>query len=212
MSRFSWYGEGVPGASLEELGDKTIVFSGVMQTTTKACVEEAKALKSLGVHGLFLMPPIGTIDIVAAWDPEKNPEVWIDQLRTIADAVNLPVIIHPTGGKFFAAPAMPLGPWTLEGVQLSIGVIPWPVVFISTDLINEYYGKEGVRKLTLLAVGMIAYCFLLLFVTMAIPASIGTTALISDTLPSRQIAVIVKPLSVEYPARAPSAFQPGCPM
>ena len=56
------------------------------------------------MHGLFLMPPIGTIDIVAAWDSKKNPEVWIDQLREIADAVNLPVIIHPTGGKFFALP------------------------------------------------------------------------------------------------------------
>jgi dihydrodipicolinate synthase/N-acetylneuraminate lyase len=90
--------------ALEEAGDRTIVFSGVMQTTTKACVEEAKALKSAGVHGVFLMPPIGTIDIVAAWDPIKNPEVWIDQLRTIADAVDLPVIIHPTGGKYFAMP------------------------------------------------------------------------------------------------------------
>ena len=75
-----------------------------MQTTTKACIEEAQELKRAGVHGLFLMPPIGTIDIVAAWDSGKNPEVWIDQLREISDAVNLPVIIHPTGGKFFALP------------------------------------------------------------------------------------------------------------
>ena len=90
--------------ALEEAGDKTVVLSGVMQTTTKACLEEARALKSAGVHGVFLMPPIGTIDVVAAWDPTKNPEVWIDQLRTIADAVELPVIIHPTGGKFFAMP------------------------------------------------------------------------------------------------------------
>jgi dihydrodipicolinate synthase/N-acetylneuraminate lyase len=90
--------------ALEELGDKTIVFSGVMQTTTRGCIEEAKALKRAGVHGLFLMPPIGTIDVVAAWDPNKNPEVWIDMLKAIADAVDLPVIIHPTGGKFFAMP------------------------------------------------------------------------------------------------------------
>jgi dihydrodipicolinate synthase/N-acetylneuraminate lyase len=90
--------------ALEELGDKTIVFSGVMQTTTRACIEEARELKRAGIHGLFLMPPIGTIDIVAAWDPNKNPEVWIDQLRAIADAVDMPVIIHPTGGKFFALP------------------------------------------------------------------------------------------------------------
>ncbi len=93
--------------ALEEVGDRTMVFSGVMQTTTKACLAEARALKRAGVHGIFLMPPIGTIDIVAAWDPVKNPEVWIDQLRAIADAVELPVIIHPTGGMYFAMPLEP---------------------------------------------------------------------------------------------------------
>jgi len=106
--------------ALEELGDKTIVFSGVMQTTTKACIEEAQALKRAGVHGLFLMPPIGTIDIVAAWDSKKNPEVWIDQLREIADAVNLPVIIHPTGGKFFALP-LESGMKTVDAVPQIVG-------------------------------------------------------------------------------------------
>ena len=106
--------------ALEELGDKTIVFSGVMQTTTKACIEEAQALKRAGVHGLFLMPPIGTIDIVAAWDSRKNPEVWIDQLREIADAVNLPVIIHPTGGKFFALP-LESGMKTVDAVPQIVG-------------------------------------------------------------------------------------------
>jgi 4-hydroxy-tetrahydrodipicolinate synthase len=106
--------------ALAELGDKTIVFSGVMQTTTRACIEEAKALKQLGVHGLFLMPPIGTIDVVAAWDPNKNPEVWIDQLRAIADAVDLPVIIHPTGGKFFALP-LEAGMKTVDAVPQIVG-------------------------------------------------------------------------------------------
>jgi 4-hydroxy-tetrahydrodipicolinate synthase len=106
--------------ALEELGDKTIVFSGVMQTTTKACIEEAQELKRAGVHGLFLMPPIGTIDIVAAWDSAKNPEVWIDQLREIADAVNLPVIIHPTGGKYFALP-LESGMKTVDAVPQIVG-------------------------------------------------------------------------------------------
>jgi dihydrodipicolinate synthase/N-acetylneuraminate lyase len=106
--------------ALAELGDKTIVFSGVMQTTTRACIEEARELKRAGVHGLFLMPPIGTIDIVAAWDSAKNPEVWIDQLREIADAVNLPVIIHPTGGKFFALP-LESGMKTVDTVPQIVG-------------------------------------------------------------------------------------------
>lgn len=65
-----------------------------------------------------------------------------------------------TGGKLIE----------INEVVLSIGVIPWPVVFLTTDLINEYFGREGVKKLTYLAVGMIIYSFILLFVAIKVPA------------------------------------------
>jgi hypothetical protein len=32
---------------------------------------------------------------------------------------------------------------------LSVGVLPWPIVFIMTDVINDYYGVRGVRFLTM---------------------------------------------------------------
>jgi len=54
---------------------------------------------------------------------------------------------------------------------LSIGVIPWPIVFITSDLINEHFGKEGVRKLTFLTVGLILYAFVITFISMEIPAA-----------------------------------------
>ncbi len=57
------------------------------------------------------------------------------------------------------------------GYIMSLGVIPWPVVFITTDLINEYYGKSGVRRLTILTVGLILYAFVIIFISMGIPAS-----------------------------------------
>jgi queuosine precursor transporter len=66
-----------------------------------------------------------------------------------------------TGGKLFS-----LGPFTL-----SIGVIPWPVVFLSTDLINEYFGREGVRRLTFMTIGLIIYAFAVLFLAMQVPAA-----------------------------------------
>ena len=80
------------------------------------------------------------------------------------------ILAELTGGKLFKAPTIGLGWLTLKDIPLSIGVIPWPVVFVTTDLINEYYGKEGVRKLTFLAVGMISYCFGLLYLAMLIPS------------------------------------------
>src|SRR5688572_7149881 len=45
--------------------------------------------------------------------------------------------------------------------NLTAGVLLWPVVFIMTDIINEYYGPKGVRFLSFLAIILIAYSFLL---------------------------------------------------
>lgn len=53
----------------------------------------------------------------------------------------------------------------------SIGVIVWPVVFLSTDLINEYFGREGVRRLTLVTIFLISYAFLVMYASMKIPAA-----------------------------------------
>ncbi len=66
-----------------------------------------------------------------------------------------------TGGKLFTA-----GPFTM-----SIGVIPWPVVFITTDLINEYFGRDGVRRLTLMTLALIAYAFVILYLAIQVPAA-----------------------------------------
>lgn len=74
-----------------------------------------------------------------------------------------------TGGKLFT-----LGPFTL-----SIGVIPWPVVFIATDLINEYFGREGVRRLTFMTIGLIVYAFVVVFLAIQVPAA--SFSPVSDT-------------------------------
>src|ERR671918_2053554 len=66
-----------------------------------------------------------------------------------------------TGGKLFT-----LGPFTM-----SIGGIPWPVVFIATDLINEYFGRDGVRRLTFMTLGLIAYAFVVVYLSIQVPAA-----------------------------------------
>jgi queuosine precursor transporter len=43
--------------------------------------------------------------------------------------------------------------------HLTAGVILWPVVFIMTDIINEYYGPKGVRFLSYLTIALIGYTF-----------------------------------------------------
>jgi len=50
--------------------------------------------------------------------------------------------------------------------QLTCGVLLWPVVFVMTDIINEYYGKKGVRLLSYIAAAMIAYAFIMVYMAM----------------------------------------------
>lgn len=75
-------------------------------------------------------------------------------------------ITNAVAGEMIGGKLIQLGPFTM-----SIGIIPWPVVFLTTDIINEYYGRQGVRRLTILTSVLIAYAFLLLFAAMAVPAS-----------------------------------------
>ncbi|HXH18439.1 MAG TPA: queuosine precursor transporter [Chitinophagales bacterium] len=52
---------------------------------------------------------------------------------------------------------------TEQTFDLTAGVLLWPFVFILTDVINEYYGRRGVRLLSFLAAGLISYSFLMFY-------------------------------------------------
>lgn len=58
------------------------------------------------------------------------------------------------------------------GLNFTAGVILWPIVFITTDIINEYFGQKGVHRISFLAAGLISYAFIMLFfVTTLSPSS-----------------------------------------
>ena len=52
--------------------------------------------------------------------------------------------------------------------NLTAGAIIWPIVFISTDIVNEYFGGKGVRKISYLAACLIMYSFVILFIATSI--------------------------------------------
>ncbi len=58
--------------------------------------------------------------------------------------------------------------WELFGqtgtLNFTAGVILWPVVFVTTDVVNEFYGRSGVRFLSFLAVSLISYAFLIAWI------------------------------------------------
>jgi len=55
--------------------------------------------------------------------------------------------------------------------NLTAGVILWPVVFICSDIINEYFGIKGVRKISLVAAGLILYAFITIAISMYLSPS-----------------------------------------
>ena len=49
------------------------------------------------------------------------------------------------------------------------GIVPWPVVFLLTDVMNEYFGKQAVRRLSWITAGLIAFCFILVLLSVYLP-------------------------------------------
>jgi queuosine precursor transporter len=75
-------------------------------------------------------------------------------------------ITNAVMGEMLGSKLIQIGPFIF-----SMGIIPWPFVFLGTDLINEYYGRKSVRQLTFLTALLIAYAFILLYLSMQFNAS-----------------------------------------
>lgn len=55
--------------------------------------------------------------------------------------------------------------------NMSAGVVTWPIIFIMTDIINEYFGIKQVRFLSILASILICYAFVVLGFAMRLEPS-----------------------------------------
>src|SRR4051794_6802382 len=53
--------------------------------------------------------------------------------------------------------------------NLTSGAIIWPIVFITTDIINEYFGREGVKRISVLTACLIGYAFIVIATTTLLP-------------------------------------------
>ncbi|MBN8589328.1 MAG: queuosine precursor transporter [Rhodothermia bacterium] len=97
------------------------------------------------------------------------------KLYVVCAAVFLTALIvaEATSGKFFTAFHLPfqisiLGQ-TFDRVTMTAGVLAFPVTFIMTDIINEYFGRKGIRFVTLVGMGMIVFEFILLSMAISMP-------------------------------------------
>ena len=69
-----------------------------------------------------------------------------------------PLHLHTSWGTF----------WDLNQTA---GALNWPIVFIVSDIINDYFGKKGVRFISFTTAGFIAYSFIIIYIaTLLVPA------------------------------------------
>src|SRR5882757_4613267 len=73
------------------------------------------------------------------------------------------------GSKLFTV-AIPFGFTTLNAT-LSVGAIWFPITFLLTDVINEFYGSRGARLVTFVGFWMALFAFVVIFVARKIPAA-----------------------------------------
>jgi queuosine precursor transporter len=100
------------------------------------------------------------------------------------------------GVKVFALePTLGIDPvgWNLYGVSgtlnFTAGVLLWPVVFVMTDVINEFFGRRGVRFISWLAVFLIVYAFLFAYLAIHLaPASFWVAAGQAQGVDDMQVA------------------------
>ncbi len=53
--------------------------------------------------------------------------------------------------------------------NLTCGVLLWPLEFVITDIVNEYYGPKAVKRISYTAVALIAYAFVMFYLAIKIP-------------------------------------------
>lgn len=73
--------------------------------------------------------------------------------------------------------------------NLTCGVLLWPLEFVITDVVNEYYGPKAVRRISYTAVVLISYAFLMFYAAMKIaPADFWIGSKQADGIPDMQKA------------------------
>lgn len=82
------------------------------------------------------------------------------------------VLANIIGVKLFTFP-LELGPLGTLSVEHTMGMLPFPITFLLTDLINEYYGKRGARRVVYVALAMAAFAWVMIWISRKVPTLEG---------------------------------------
>src|SRR4051812_46354471 len=56
-----------------------------------------------------------------------------------------------------------IGSLNLGTYAAAVGILPWPIAFLVTDTINEFYGRDVVKRLSVTTCCMIAFAFIIVY-------------------------------------------------
>lgn len=84
----------------EETNGKVPLICGVTNSDPHYLGDEAKDAIAEGADGLFVMPPMGCLDVTLGWDVRSFPEVYTNVCANLFDAVgDVPFIAHGAGPR-----------------------------------------------------------------------------------------------------------------
>ncbi len=73
--------------------------------------------------------------------------------------------------------------------NLTCGVLLWPLEFVMTDIVNEFFGPKAVRRISYTAIVLISYAFIMFYLSIHIPpADFWITTKVANGIPSMQNA------------------------
>ena len=95
------------------------------------------------------------LPVRSALDRKQKFYIWLTAIF-VAALITSDLI----GAKYFR----------IAGIDLSVGMIPFPLTFLLTDIVNEFYGTEGARRLTFVGLGMAVFVFAIINLAIALIA------------------------------------------
>lgn len=90
-------------------------------------------------------------------DRKQHLQLWLSGIFVAAL-----IVADLIGGKFFRF---------ADNVDLSVGMLAFPITFVLTDVCNEFFGAGATRRLTFLGLGAAMFSFAIIQIALALPIS-----------------------------------------
>lgn len=104
------------------------------------------------------------------WQFDKRQRVF---LVLAAIQIASLIVANMIGVKLFSFRVFGEGKSFPEVIEHTAGMLPFPVTFLVTDLVNEFYGKKAARFIAWVSFGMALFGFVLVSIARAMPTLEG---------------------------------------